>query len=197
MASSAADIPRGVRLGLDVGQVRVGLAASDPDGLLAVPVRTLRRDAKKDRDIALVVREAAERDAVQVFVGLPRSLRGNETASTQMAREYAERLAGALADAGMDLPVRLVDERLSTVSAHQALRQAGMDTRDHRRVVDQAAAVGILQHALEMQRSLGREVGEPVQLRRLPRPEGAAPAPNQEPAISQQTDTEGGSGRES
>ena len=185
-------------MGIDVGRVRVGLAASDPDGLLAVPVRTLIRDVKKDRDIALVVRTVAEREAVEVFVGLPRNLRGDETESTRMARDYAQLLAEALETAGLSVPVKLIDERLSTVSAHQALRQAGIDTRNHRKVVDQAAAVGILQHALDMQRSLGRSVGEPVHLRRLPRPQGSAPATTQESAISQQTETtEGGPSRES
>ncbi|HEV7166650.1 MAG TPA: Holliday junction resolvase RuvX [Micrococcaceae bacterium] len=157
--------PRGVKLGVDVGTVRVGLAACDPDGILATPVRTLSRDAKKNSDIRVLVREAAERSAVEIFVGLPRTLKGAEKASAEMARNYARLLVDALAAAGMDTPVRLIDERLSTVSAHQSLHAAGMSSRDHRRVVDQVAAAGILQHAIDMEKSLQTAVGSRVRHR--------------------------------
>ena len=179
------EYPRGVKLGVDVGQARVGLAVSDPDGTLAMPVKTLKRDAKKNSDIRVLVREAADRNAVQVFVGLPRSMRGTETASTQMARDYADALLAALERSGTDIPVSLVDERLTTVSAHRSLHEAGLNSKEHRRVVDQAAAVAILQHAIDMQRSLERDVGEPVTTRRQERQPGALPAPTQEPTISQ------------
>lgn len=175
--------PRGRKLGVDVGLARVGVASCDPDGVLATPVRTLKRDAKKNSDVRVLVREAAEQEAVQVFVGLPQSMRGTETASTQMAREYAKVLAEALGRAGLDVPVRLIDERLSTVSAHRSLREAGLETRNHRRVVDQVAAVGILQHAIDMQRSLGRDVGVPVITGRSEQLD--APAPNEEQTISE------------
>ncbi|WP_442864255.1 Holliday junction resolvase RuvX [Arthrobacter sp. ATA002] len=171
---------------------RVGLAVSDPDGVLAMPVKTLKRDAKKDSDVRVLVREAAERGAVQVFVGLPRSMKGTETASTQMARDYAGVLLEALERAGNGISVRLVDERLTTVSAHRSLHEAGLNSREHRRVVDQAAAVAILQQAIDMQRSLGRDVGEPVTLCRQQRPTGALPAPTQEPIISQDNKRENG-----
>ncbi|MCC9196431.1 Holliday junction resolvase RuvX [Arthrobacter sp. zg-Y820] len=179
------DYPRGVKLGVDVGLARVGLAVSDPDGMLAMPVKTLKRDAKKNSDIKVLVREAADRNAVQVFVGLPRSMRGTETASTQMARDYADLLLTELERSGNGLPVHLVDERLTTVSAHRSLHEAGLNSKDHRRVVDQAAAVAILQQAIDMQRSLGRDVGEPVTSCRQQRQTGALPAPTQEPIISQ------------
>ncbi|MCW2131983.1 Holliday junction resolvase RuvX [Arthrobacter sp. VKM Ac-2550] len=160
MSNAAA--PAGTKLGVDVGLARVGLAGSDPGGILATPIRTLKRDAKKNSDIRVLVREAAERSAVQVFVGLPRTLKGGESASTQMAREYADVLAQALADAGLAVSVNLIDERLTTVSAHRTLHSAGMSSREHRKVVDQVAAVEILQQALDMQRALGRDVGSPV-----------------------------------
>lgn len=160
MSSAAA--PAGTKLGVDVGLARVGLAGSDPGGILATPIRTLKRDAKKNSDIRVLVREAAERSAVQVFVGLPRTMKGGESASTQMAREYADMLAKALADAGLAVSVNLIDERLTTVSAHRTLHSAGMSSREHRKVVDQVAAVEILQQALDMQRALGRDVGSPV-----------------------------------
>lgn len=187
-----AAVPAGVKLGVDVGLVRVGLAASDPGSVLAMPVRTLKRDAKKNSDIRLVVREAAERDAVEIFVGLPRSLGGGETASTQMARDYANALAEALAHAGQEQQVRLVDERLTTVSAHRSLHEAGMNSRNHRTVVDQAAAVAILQQSIDTQRSLNRDVGELVTLRRPHRPDDAQPAPTEEFTISQDIEREGG-----
>ena len=177
--------PRGTKLGVDVGLARVGVASCDPDGLLATPVRTLKRDAKKNSDIQVLVKEAAERGTVEFFVGLPQSMKGTETASTEMARSYAQTLAQALEKAGLSVPVRLIDERLSTVSAHRSLREAGLDTRNHRRVVDQVAAVGILQQAIDMQRSLGRDVGVPVTLRRSA--QSAAPAPNEERTISEQS----------
>ncbi|GER22183.1 putative pre-16S rRNA nuclease [Zafaria cholistanensis] len=145
-----------------MGLARVGVAACDPDGMLATPLKTLRRDEKKGSDLRALAFLAAERDAVQVFVGLPRSLGGGDTESTRMARAYAEALAVELRTAGSGAAVRLIDERLTTVSAHRALREAGLDGRRHRQVVDQVAAADILQQALDMQKSLQRDVGIPV-----------------------------------
>ncbi|WP_210481356.1 Holliday junction resolvase RuvX [Naasia sp. SYSU D00948] len=137
----------GVRLAVDVGRARVGLAASDPAGSLAFPVETLPRD---ERVVQRIAAEAAERDALEIVVGLPVSLSGGDTPSTTDAREVAAALAAAA-----PVPVRLVDERLSTVSAQSALRSAGRSTRRSRSVVDQAAAVIILQHALDSERAGG------------------------------------------
>jgi putative holliday junction resolvase len=155
-------LPRGVRLGVDVGRARVGLAASDPDGILATPVKTLRRDAKKGSDRRMIVREALDRDAVTVYVGHPVNLQGRPTASTEDAVQYARDLAAELARAGSRAGVRLVDERLSTVTAHRQLHEAGRSSRQHREVVDQVAAVQILEQALNMQQSLQRDAGRPV-----------------------------------
>ncbi|MDQ2623952.1 MAG: Holliday junction resolvase RuvX, partial [Actinomycetota bacterium] len=140
-------------LGLDVGSVRVGLAASDPDGLIATPVETL-----DPGDRARVVREVCERGATVVYVGLPRHLSGAEGPSAHAARAYAMSLAGEVAPA----EVRMVDERMSTVSATAALREAGRPGRRQRSVVDQAAAVVILQGALDAERATGSRVGELV-----------------------------------
>ncbi|WP_372699185.1 Holliday junction resolvase RuvX [Arthrobacter sp. JSM 101049] len=156
------DVPRGVKLGVDVGMARVGVALCDPDGVLATPLKTLKRDQKKNSDIRVLARMAVEHAAVQVFVGLPRSLRGSETASTTMARDYAEHLAVELARSAPGVAVRLIDERLTTVSAHRALHESGLDGRKHRQVVDQVAAADILQQALDMQKSLQRDVGMAV-----------------------------------
>ncbi|MCZ2402732.1 Holliday junction resolvase RuvX [Paenarthrobacter sp. Z7-10] len=157
-------LQRGVKLGVDVGTVRVGVACCDPDGILATPVRTLSRDAKKNSDIRVLLREVRERGAVAVYVGLPRTLKGTETASAQMARSYAELLVQALSAAELAVPVRLVDERLSSVTAHQQLHSAGVGSRDHRKIVDQVAAAGILQHALDMEKSRSRPAGSLVRM---------------------------------
>ncbi|MHA7272520.1 Holliday junction resolvase RuvX [Arthrobacter sp. TMT4-20] len=179
------DYPRGVKIGVDVGMVRVGVASSDSGSLLATPVRTMKRDLKKKSDLNILVREIAEREAVQVFVGLPRNLSGTESASAEMARGYALELANAIQRAGLTASVRLIDERLSTVSAHRSLRQAGLNTRDHRKVVDQAAAVEILQHAMDMQRSQMRDVGDPVAARQRARPQGDPLTLNKEQDITE------------
>ena len=142
--------------------MRVGLAASDPDGLVATPVETLARDTTAGqgvpRDVARIAQEVDERGAGVVYVGLPRHLSGAEGAAAEGARAYA----GSVARAVAPVPVHLVDERMTTVSAHQALHAAGRSGRKHRAVVDQAAAVIILQTALEAERGAGARAGEPV-----------------------------------
>lgn len=145
---------RGVRIGVDVGKARVGVARSDPDGMLATPLETVPRD---DRAVARVRELAEEYDAFEVLVGLPLNLSGNDTPSTADARAFAAELAEAVST-----PVRLVDERLSTVSAHAALRQSGRSQRDSRSIVDQVAAVVLLQHALDVEKSTGRPPGNPT-----------------------------------
>ena len=156
----------GVRLGVDVGSVRVGLAASDPSGLLASPVETLVRDLTGTRtDQGRISAVAGERDALEIVVGLPRSLSGEEGEAARLARAYALDLARLVAP----MPVRLVDERLTTVESHRKLRDSGVAGRAHRAVVDQAAAVLILQSALDAERLSGRAPGEPVRISRRPR----------------------------
>lgn len=145
---------RGARLGVDVGRARVGVAKCDPDGLLATPVETVPRD---DAAIARVIALAEEHSAIEVLVGLPLNLRGEDTASTADARDFAAAVAEASA-----LPVRLVDERLSTVSAHAALRESGRTQRSSRTIVDQVAAVVLLQQAIDVEKSTGRPPGVPV-----------------------------------
>ncbi len=145
----------GVRLGVDVGRARVGIARSDPHGMLATPVETL---ARRDDVVAGIRRLLDEHEAVEVIVGLPLSLSGGETASTDDSRAVAEALAAAL-----PVPVRLVDERLTTVSAARGLRESGRTARNSRSVVDQAAAVILLQHALDLERSTGNPPGALVE----------------------------------
>lgn len=147
---------RFVRLGVDVGDVRVGLARSDLDGLLATPVETLPRDGA----VAGVVSQARELEARAIMVGLPRSLSGQEGPAAAKARAFADELADALRAQAIVAEIRFVDERLTTVTAHQALHRSGRKGRRHRSVVDQVAAVMILQQALEVERSTGRAPGE-------------------------------------
>jgi putative Holliday junction resolvase len=148
----------GVRLGVDVGSVRVGLAASDPGGILATPIKTLERDLKSDTDQAAIAAVVLERDVVEVVVGLPRSLSGGEGPAAVGARSYATALAALISPT----PVRLIDERLTTIDAHRQLRDSGLAGRAQRAVVDQAAAVLILQAALDAEKSSGQPPGELV-----------------------------------
>jgi putative holliday junction resolvase len=148
----------GVRLGVDVGSVRVGLAASDPGGILATPIKTLERDLKSDTDQAAIAAVVLERDVVEVVVGLPRSLSGGEGPAAAGARSYATALAALISPT----PVRLIDERLTTIDAHRQLRDSGLAGRAQRAVVDQAAAVLILQAALDAEKSSGQPPGELV-----------------------------------
>jgi putative holliday junction resolvase len=145
----------GVRLGIDVGSVRVGIARSDPRGVLATPLTTIRRG---QGDVANIVRLAAEQDAIEVVVGLPTSLSGREGRAAVGAREFATELAARIAP----IPVRMFDERFTTTVAHGALRQGGKDERARRQVVDKAAAAVLLQAALEAERGSGRPPGELV-----------------------------------
>jgi len=143
-----------VRIGIDVGDVRIGVARSDPAGLIATPVETVRRG---NGDVERLVALAAEEQALELVVGLPRSLSGGEGPAATKVRDFAARLAAAA-----PVPVRLCDERLSTVSAEAVLRERGKKGQKRRAVVDQAAAVVILQNALDTERSTGAPPGEPV-----------------------------------
>ena len=142
----------GVRLGLDVGTVRIGVAVSDAEGILATPLSTVQRS--DNNFLAQLETLVQERHIVEVIIGLPLALSGSMTASTQDALNVARDL-----DALLAVPVRMVDERLTTVSAHSALRQNGKKQKQTRQVIDQVAAVLILQHALETERSQGRHPG--------------------------------------
>ena len=142
---------RGVRLGIDVGKARVGVARCDRDGLLAVPVETVPRNEASIRRIADL---ATEYEAFELLVGLPVSLSGGETASTEDARDFVAELA-----ATTGASVRLVDERLSTVTAHAAMRDAGRSQKSSRRIIDQVAAVVLLQHAIDVEKSTGTPAG--------------------------------------
>lgn len=165
-----------MRLGVDVGDVRIGVAQSDPSGLIATPVETVPSGPgalARLRDLVV------EHDAVEVVVGLPRSLSGREGPAAAKVRAFATELAGLLEPWPVEHVrdhaggVRLCDERLSTVSAEAQLRSQGRKGAKRRAVVDQAAAVVILQNALDTERGTGRPPGEQVSV-----PSAAAPGPD-------------------
>jgi putative Holliday junction resolvase len=135
----------GVWLGIDVGSVRVGVAKSDANAQLASPLVTLRRDIKTDRDIDKLAELVAEHEVVGVVVGLPKTLANREETAAVLARDYASRLQARIS------PTRIVfvDERLTTVTAGRTLTRRGIRGRAQRAVIDQAAAVVILQQWLD------------------------------------------------
>jgi putative holliday junction resolvase len=135
-------------LGIDVGTVRVGVALSDATGTLASPLETVKR-ARDESDLDRLAALVVEHEVTEVVVGEPRHLSGASGASAADADAYARALAGRIGN----VPVHLVDERLSTVTAAHSLREAGRDSRAQRSVIDQAAAVVILQHFLDSRRS--------------------------------------------
>ncbi|HEY6425438.1 MAG TPA: Holliday junction resolvase RuvX [Pseudonocardiaceae bacterium] len=139
----------GRRLGVDVGEVRVGVALSDPSGMLATPLVTLSRDRTGGADLDALAALVVEHEVVEVVVGLPRTLAGEHGPAARGAQDYARALEKRV---GAGVAVRLVDERLTTVTAARVLAERGVRGRKQRAVVDQAAAVEILQSWLEAQR---------------------------------------------
>ncbi|WP_435299984.1 Holliday junction resolvase RuvX [Timonella sp. A28] len=164
-------IARGARLAVDVGTVRVGVAASDPDGILASPVATLQRDrsvtytiggkipAALPSDITAIRELVEERWIKVIYIGLPKHLSGNQGSSAQMALTYADLIKRVVPE----VEVRLIDERMTTVTAHQALHSSGKNSKKHRSVVDQVAAVVMLETALETEKRTGERAGSPVE----------------------------------
>jgi putative Holliday junction resolvase len=145
----------GVRLGIDPGEARIGVARSDPSGFLATPLETVRRGKG---DLARLARLVRDEEAFEVVVGLPRSLSGGEGPAAARTREFATRLAARLAP----VAVRLQDERLTTVSAEAMLRDRGKKGAERRAVVDQVAADPTPPHPLPTARAPGPPPGEIV-----------------------------------
>ncbi|MFT4042506.1 MAG: Holliday junction resolvase RuvX [Gordonia sp. (in: high G+C Gram-positive bacteria)] len=141
-------VVRGRRLGVDVGSVRIGVAVCDPDGILATPVETVAASASGGADVDRIAALVAEYEAVEVIVGLPKTLRNTSGPAADKARAFGARLAEKIAP----VPVIFHDERLTTVTAQQALHASGRTVRSARAVIDQAAAVAILQGWLDTRR---------------------------------------------
>lgn len=152
------DPGRGRRLGIDAGSVRIGVAVSDPDGILATPVETVLRDrrARSDRHVRRLATLVDEFEAVEAVVGLPRTLADRSGSAARDAIGLADELAARIAP----VPVRLADERLTTVAAQRSLREAGVRAKGQRSVIDQAAAVAILQHWLDQRRAVSAAHGD-------------------------------------
>ena len=172
-----AAVRSGVRLAVDVGSVRVGVASCDPEGILASPLTVLPRRKASGAEGANRKASGAEganrkdcldtltslvqaHDAIEVIVGLPTTLSGREGQAASEARSFADKLATRIAP----VPVRLFDERFTTTTAHEALRRGGKDSRARRSVVDQAAAAVLLQAVLEAERRTGRPQGQLVSI---------------------------------
>jgi putative Holliday junction resolvase len=143
----------GVRLALDWGQARIGIAACDPAGTLAYPVEAVPAGPAAVARIVTLVREYGP---IEIVIGLPRSLSGVEGPAAATVRSQVAALVAALSP----LPVRLVDERLTTVTAAQRLRESGRSAKKQRSRIDSAAAVAILEHALDSERHRGVPPGE-------------------------------------
>ena len=159
MSDDGSTLRRGRRLAIDVGDARIGVASCDPDGILATPVETV-----PGRDVPAAHRRLKqlvdEYEPIEVVVGLPRSLKGSEGPAAVKVRGFAQQLARLITP----VPVRLVDERMTTVTASQGLRASGVKSKKGRSVIDQAAAVIILQQALESERVSGKAPGEGVEV---------------------------------
>ena len=150
-------IRRGIRIGVDVGTVRVGVSRCDPDGILTMPVVTLTR-APDLSDLTELADIVGSYEAIEVIVGLPRHLRGGEGISAKGARKYARRLKKLMPE----VRIAMVDERLTSNQAHARLRASGIPEHEHRSVIDQVAAQIILEQALELERMSGRAPGEEI-----------------------------------
>lgn len=136
---------RGRRLALDPGSVRIGVAVCDPDGLVATPVATVARDRRSDAHLDQIAQIATQYDVVAIIVGRPVGLSGKAGPAVAAADELADAIGKRVAP----MPIVRHDERFTTVAATQALRAAGLNSKAQRSVIDQAAAVAILQSWLD------------------------------------------------
>ena len=148
---------KGVRISLDIGSARIGVAKCDPEAILATPLATVLAGATALGEVVDFIREF---EAICVYVGKPINLAGADTASTQRAIEFARSLSDSLVDTSVS--VRLIDERLSTVSAQRGLHDAGRNVKQSRNAIDQASAVVILEQAIALEQNLGMLAGEEV-----------------------------------
>jgi putative Holliday junction resolvase len=145
---------RGSRLAIDVGTVRIGLAVSDPDSILSTPLPALIRSKLLGETLQEILSLISDNGVIEVYVGDPLSLSGEETASTQDARQFANQLAELTS-----VPVRLVDERLTTVTASSKLRLNGLNAKAAKDLIDSASAVEILEQALNVSKKSGKPAG--------------------------------------
>jgi putative Holliday junction resolvase len=145
---------QGKRLALDVGKVRIGVAVCDSECILSTPLEAIKRSSDLSKTISDISSLVDDLQVLEVYVGEPVSLGGQATESTLDARAVAIDLAR-----NVSVPVRMVDERFTTVSAAAKLRSAGLSTREAKSHIDSASAVEILEMALRLERSSGQEPG--------------------------------------
>lgn len=138
----------GRRLAIDVGKVRIGVAASDFHSILASGVATVQRGADLDSAVSELVQLIIEIEPIEIYVGYPISLSGLGSSSASDAVALASALASKI-----DVPIRLIDERLTTVTAANALKTSGRDSKSGRKFIDQIAATVILEQAMEMEKN--------------------------------------------
>lgn len=146
---------------MDVGEARIGLATADADALVVLPLETVPAHPRS-KAVRQVARVAREREAIEVVVGLPKNMSGDEGPAAGKARRFAAELANRLPG----VRVCLIDERLTTSQAQGILHEAGLDTRRSRNVIDQMAARIILEQAVELERATGTLPGESVDANR-------------------------------
>jgi putative Holliday junction resolvase len=147
----------GRRLAIDVGKVRIGVAASDPHAILASGLETVTRSANLEPSLRRVVELVNQVEPIEIYVGLPVSMSGKHSASTQDAIQFAQEL-GSLVSA----EVRFIDERMTTITASNALKMSGRDSKSGRKIIDQIAATVILEQALEQEKSTGKQPGKAI-----------------------------------
>ena len=148
---------KGRRLAIDVGTVRIGLAICDPDAILSSPLPALIRSRELEETLGAISKLVDEYSPVEVYVGDPISLSGGHSASTQDARSFAMKLADLIS-----VPIRLVDERLTTVTASSKLRLSGINAKGAKDLIDSASAVEILEQALNVSKKTGKSAGSRV-----------------------------------
>lgn len=147
----------GRKLALDIGRARVGIAISDAAGILASPSESIARLADDSETVKEILQLVIDNEIVELYIGDPVSLSGEQTSSTADARNFA-----ALLQSATSLPVRLVDERLTTISAARNLRESGKDARASKSFIDSASAVVILESVLQTERVSARSAGRAV-----------------------------------
>ena len=136
---------RGRRIAFDYGDVRIGVATSDADSIICSPLTTLK---SSDKSLLKSIAEIfLEIQPIQIFVGRPALLSGKDGVATEKAVAFADVLRGIT-----EIEVIMIDERLSTVSAARNLREAGKSARDSKDSIDMAAAVGILEFAIDLEK---------------------------------------------
>jgi putative Holliday junction resolvase len=136
---------RGRRIAFDYGDVRIGVAVSDPDSILASPLTTLMStDKRLSRQILEIISEV---EPVLIYIGKPSLLSGDDGAATEKANEFASLLQSLT-----QVPIQLIDERMSTISAARNLREAGRNAKESKNAIDMAAAVAILEFAIEIEK---------------------------------------------